>query len=635
LKGLSIVSATKGRKHNSFWKPSWGEVVCIIGVMLYTVVFFALQVRLYEGLHLGTGDLAFFEQALYRTLHGEFFRTTIGTAIHFEHRVAFADHFHLILLLVLPFYALVPHAYTLFFLQASMAASGAIAIFLIARNKLQSEWMATCFALSYLLYPPLQWATLNRCTFGFHTENFFPPLLLFALYFLEKRRLRLFALFFLLALTVIEYYALLLACLGLYLLLFDKRNRKIGLVTFLLSTLWFVATTQWVIPYFRQSSAPYYYTTFTPLADALRNPESYLLLATSLRNYLFRLLAPLLFLPLLNLPLLATMIPNLLVNLFALTVRYYTTMSGQSHHVSPMVPVVFLSAISGVHNLLGHIGNPSSRHRLERYGTCILLCAALLFNYWLGPLPFSPLVEEDQYQIIEAKTQTLREVKALIPKEASLCADSLGVHFTQRKDLYEFPVRVGKVDFVLLDLDKPLFYRPLEAVPALERLKESSNHELIYSKNNILLFRKLPELPMQHATEANFSGQIKLLGYTLKADEIKPGDSVQLALHWQCLSNMETSYTVFTHLIDENERIVGQKDNLPVSGLYPTTEWTPGEKIVDRYEIATGPEIPPGEYSIEIGLYELDSGERLPVLDAMGLPQDSRAILGKVRVISE
>jgi hypothetical protein len=301
-----------------------------------------------------------------------------------------------------------------------------------------------------------------------------------------------------------------------------------------------------------------------------------------------------------------------------------------------MVPVVFLSAVTGVHNLLRGIGKPSLKPKLERYGSYILLGTALFFNYWLGPLPFSRLVEAGQYQVNESKIQTLREVKALIPQEASLCADFfIGSHFPQRKELYEFPVRVGKVDFVLVDLDQPFSYYPLEALPALERLKKSRNHELIYSKNNILLFRKRPELPMQYVTEANFGRQIKLLGYTLEAEEIKPGDSVQLALYWQGLADMETSYTVFTHLIDQDGRIMGQKDNRPVSGLYPTTEWTPGEKIVDRYEIATAPEIPPGEYSIEIGLYELDSGERLPVLDVMGLPQDSRAILGKVRVVGE
>jgi uncharacterized membrane protein len=625
------------KRQDSFWKPSWGEAVCIMGVTLYIAVFFALQVRLYEGLHMGIADLGLFEQALYRTLHGEFFRVSVGADFHFDNRVIFADHFFPILLLVFPFYALFPHPYTLFFLQASMAGSGGLAIFLLARNKLQSEWMAVCFALSYLLYPPLQWATLNRCVYGFHLENFFPPLLLFALYFLEKRRLGLFAMFFLLALTVIEYYALLLACLGLYLFLFDKRNRRIGLMMFFLSTLWCVVATQWVIPYFRRGGAPfYYYVGLTPLVDAIRDPEAYLFLATPLRDYLFRLFAPLLFLPLLNMPLLATIIPNLLLNLSALAIHYTIPMSGQSHQVSPMIPVVFLSAVFGLRNLLTRVGNPALKPKLERYGSCILLCAALFFNYWFGPLPFSRSVEVNQFQIIEDKRQALKEAAALIPREASLSADFfVGPHFAQRKRIYIFPNQVGEVDFILVDSDPWSLYLPLRAPSALARLKASSNHELIYSKNNLLLFKKLPEPPVQHATEANFSGQLKLLGYTLKAEEIKPGDSVQLVLYWQGLANMETNYIVFTHLTDENERIMGQQDNPPVSGLYPTTEWTPGEKIVDRYEIATSPEIPPGEYSIEIGLYELDSGERLPVLDATGLPQDSQVTLGKVRAVGE
>ena len=93
--GHPIVSIIE-KKQAPFWKPSWGEVVCIMGVILYIAIFFILQIRLYEGLHMAIADLGIFEQALYRTLHGEFFRTTVGSAFHFEHRVFFADHLHLI-----------------------------------------------------------------------------------------------------------------------------------------------------------------------------------------------------------------------------------------------------------------------------------------------------------------------------------------------------------------------------------------------------------------------------------------------------------------------------------------------------------------------------------------------------------
>jgi uncharacterized membrane protein len=572
---------------------------------------------------------------MYKTLRGEFFKVTF----HFRgvrgERSLYADHLFLITLLVLPFYALFPHVYTLFLVQAFVAALGAFAIFLLARHHLQNELLATCFSLAYLLYPPLQGATLCLYTYGFHTENFFPAPCLFALYFLGRRRYRLFALFLFLALMVIENYAVLLAPVAVYVILFDRRNRAAGVFMLCVSVLWFVVATQWVIPYFGQGEMPFYFSAITPLKEALTKPWLYLRLAAPVGEYALSLLAPVLFLPLLDLPLLATAIPSLGVNLAALLAGYQTPMNPNSWHVNPLIPIVFLSAISGIRNLLWRIKDRSWRQPAVRYGALALLGAALFSAYWSGPLPFSRSVKPERYQVIESKVQALREIKALIPEEASLsAAEFLGAHFTRRQQIYVFPTNSGKADFVLVDSAPRYWLRPEEPA-TLARLQESPNHELIYSKNNILLFRKLPKLSMQHATKANFSGQMKLLGYTLKVEEIKPGASVQLALYWQGLANMEASYTVFTHLIDENEQIMGQKDNPPVSGLYPTTEWTPGETIVDRYEIAAGPEIPPAEYSIEIGLYELDSGERLPVLDVMGSPQDSQVILGKVRVVGE
>jgi len=52
-------------RRNFFWKIRWAEAICLAGVMLYIAVFFALQVRLYEGLHMGMGDLGFYDQAMY------------------------------------------------------------------------------------------------------------------------------------------------------------------------------------------------------------------------------------------------------------------------------------------------------------------------------------------------------------------------------------------------------------------------------------------------------------------------------------------------------------------------------------------------------------------------------------------
>jgi hypothetical protein len=84
------------------------------------------------------------------------------------------------------------------------------------------------------------------------------------------------------------------------------------------------------------------------------------------------------------------------------------------------------------------------------------------------------------------------------------------------------------------------------------------------------------------------------------------------------LSEMDTSYTVFNHLIDGENRIWGQKDGIPGGGTLPTSSWISGEYVVDQYEIGVQEDAPPGEYVIETGMYDLSTMLRLPVLNEEG-----------------
>jgi mannosyltransferase len=141
--------------------------------------------------------------------------------------------------------------------------------------------------------------------------------------------------------------------------------------------------------------------------------------------------------------------------------------------------------------------------------------------------------------------------------------------------------------------------------------------------------------PIQHPHQANFGGQVEFLGYDLERAEFSPGEVVPLTLYWRALEQMDTSYTVFTHLIDEDNRIWGQQDNLPQEGGHPTTRWVKGEVVTDSYNIPIKPDALPGEYAIEIGLYKAATGDRLPVLDEKGEIVDDRVLLQKVWVIAE
>jgi hypothetical protein len=54
-----------------------------------------------------------------------------------------------------------------------------------------------------------------------------------------------------------------------------------------------------------------------------------------------------------------------------------------------------------------------------------------------------------------------------------------------------------------------------------------------------------------------------------------------------------------------------QQDGEPGGGQQPTTTWTPGATVADHHGLLIPPDLPPGEYQVMVGLYELFTGQRL------------------------
>jgi tetratricopeptide (TPR) repeat protein len=138
-------------------------------------------------------------------------------------------------------------------------------------------------------------------------------------------------------------------------------------------------------------------------------------------------------------------------------------------------------------------------------------------------------------------------------------------------------------------------------------------------------------LDIEHPTRVNLGDKISLLGYNLESG-FRPGDGIHLTLFWQALAGMDEDYTVFTHLIDEQGALWGQKDNQPVDGFYPTTRWRTGEIVRDQYDLTISPETLPGRYWLEVGMYLAETGERLMISDNGSSPSDTRILLQEIRV---
>jgi hypothetical protein len=112
--------------------------------------------------------------------------------------------------------------------------------------------------------------------------------------------------------------------------------------------------------------------------------------------------------------------------------------------------------------------------------------------------------------------------------------------------------------------------------------------------------------------------------------------TVNLTFTWRVLQSPRTSYTVFIHLIDSSGRPWFGHDYTPLGGAFPSYLWFPkwleGQRVCDPYRLDLPGDLPPGQYWLEVGMYEMGTIRRIPQLDASGNMTGDRLILGPVTV---
>jgi hypothetical protein len=125
-----------------------------------------------------------------------------------------------------------------------------------------------------------------------------------------------------------------------------------------------------------------------------------------------------------------------------------------------------------------------------------------------------------------------------------------------------------------------------------------------------------------------------LLGADSGPDPVAPGGVLRMTLYWQALKEMDVPYTVFVHVLGPDGQAVAGHDGQPMNGTRPTTGWVPGEYIADAHDVKIPGELPPGDYVIEVGLYDAGVSHlpRLLILDDEGQVETDRVIFGPVQV---
>jgi hypothetical protein len=139
-----------------------------------------------------------------------------------------------------------------------------------------------------------------------------------------------------------------------------------------------------------------------------------------------------------------------------------------------------------------------------------------------------------------------------------------------------------------------------------------------YQDPPALTEEKIASIPNQLDIDfgsVNFPPEMRLLGYSLETNDIHPGESLKLTLYWQALTIMDRDWSVFVHVLDENEIVVAQRDTFPGLGLMPTRKLAAGQTLADTYVLPlSSTTYSPSNARLEIGLYDYNSGDRLLVV---------------------
>ncbi len=111
--------------------------------------------------------------------------------------------------------------------------------------------------------------------------------------------------------------------------------------------------------------------------------------------------------------------------------------------------------------------------------------------------------------------------------------------------------------------------------------------------------------------DAQVGDDVHLLGYALDKASVHPGGTCTLTLWWEAQADVFDERNVLVHLLSPNNAITTQADGAPAHGTRPTSQWRAGDIVIDSHEITLPADLPPGEYTLAVGMYRWPSLERL------------------------
>lgn len=423
----------------------------------------------------GYYDFGMFDVPIWKVAH---FHLPIIDHFLVSGKINLADHFNPSIYLFSPLYWFTSHSEVLFIAQDILVGLSGLVLYRIGIKVLKNCFLSLAVVIAYFLFAGLQ----NAVYFDFHELTVMTFFLMMVYYAIVANKKLLYFIFFIITLGFKENLFLLGIGLSVFIFFYRKEWRKIAIVTFFYSILWFFIAMNLIL-YFSGGIYGYQPLLQGSVVDiALRLVTPFIKLKT-----LFLTLLSFLFLPLFSF----STIPILLLHFAA---RFLSEGSVRwdlgFHYNAEIAPTLAVASLLG----LRYLSRKFSRRIVLCIGIGVIMTSLILYRFILHPafgLAYHPVFYSHTKDFVY-----IDKLIAKIPKDHSIATQNnlASAFLHQDVRILREDYKRHSIDYILFDLrpgqNPNNFLGIKDPQKLLQTILHDPDYRVVYNESDQYIFRK-------------------------------------------------------------------------------------------------------------------------------------------------
>ena len=438
-------------------------------------------------------DLGLFNRHMWDMMRGDFGPNSLKVPTQLN---LLGDHAHFILLLLAPVYALFQDPFFLVMVQVITLVVSSYPIYKLALKQGGDKRVAAFWLVPYFMFFGF-WSGL---AYPFHEIFLALPLIAWALYYLLEDQFKPMVVCLGLLLLVKENMSLLVIMFGIYVIVMRKQYKK-GSALISVSAIYFVAVTQYWLPWFSHGPDVYADNVFgTSTLDVVRaavqTPKEFvkqLFLPLDKTKSMVFMLASFGGLPIIGIEILILLSPLWLGRFLSTQPWRWSVIQHYSVDQGPILAVAAIIGAYRLHSLLCRHGIKLSKQTLGCIAISLCVIGSIAVHLRIDERYPWRLMHPSFYTQSKSDKAAWKAV-ALVPKSASVAAQAAFPQLSSRREIYNLPIDLSKYrpQYIVAseNYDMWPFGDPNELSAYIQSAQVKQGYKVIYSEYGATVLRR-------------------------------------------------------------------------------------------------------------------------------------------------